>query len=250
MSNPRVADSEILERFAGIVANSLRIEPERVTADAYLSDLGAESLDLLEITMEVEDEFGIIMPQKDILQVGQEVVGPDVLVRDGLITEDGVRFLRSRLPAVDQRGARRGHASRRRQPHFRARRHLGARDPGVARSRAHRLPVVRRCALEGTRGAAAMPGVRDRSRSSRWRRSESPLGGTVPPARAGTHIRRGHASPLTGVGGPRRHEGVPVASSTSGSNSMTAASVGSVASRGDRSGAGVGQSIASRGRSR
>jgi acyl carrier protein len=101
MSDPKAIDSEILERFAGIVATSLRIGRERVTPEAYLSDLGAESLDLLEITMEVEDEFGIIMPQKDVLQAAQEVVGPDVLVRDGLISEDGVRLLRSRLPAVD-----------------------------------------------------------------------------------------------------------------------------------------------------
>jgi acyl carrier protein len=101
MTHPKAADSEILERFAGIVATSLRVGRERVTAEAYLSDLGAESLDLLEITMEVEDEFGIIMPQKDVLQAAQEVVGPDVLVRDGLITEDGVKLLRCRLPAVD-----------------------------------------------------------------------------------------------------------------------------------------------------
>ena len=101
MSHPKAVDSEILERFADIVASSLRVGRERVTADAYLSDLGAESLDLLEITMEVEDEFGIIMPQKDVLQAAQDVFGPDVLVRDGLITEDGVKLLRCRLPAVD-----------------------------------------------------------------------------------------------------------------------------------------------------
>jgi acyl carrier protein len=98
MSNPRVTESEILERFAQIVARSVRIAPERVTAAAYLSDLGAESLDLLEITMETEDEFGILMPQNDILHVGQDVFGPDILVRDGVLTEQGVKFLQRRLP--------------------------------------------------------------------------------------------------------------------------------------------------------
>ena len=98
MSNPTVTESEILARFAQIVARSLRIAPERVTADAYLSDLGAESLDLLEITMETEDEFGILMPQNDILHVGQDVFGPDILVREGVLTEQGVRFLQRRLP--------------------------------------------------------------------------------------------------------------------------------------------------------
>jgi acyl carrier protein len=98
MSNPNVNESDILGRFADIVARSLRIPRERVTADAYLNDLGAESLDLLEITMEAEDEFGILMPQKDILQVAQEIFGPDILVRDGALTEQGAKFLQRRLP--------------------------------------------------------------------------------------------------------------------------------------------------------
>ena len=98
MSNPNVTHPEILERFADIVARSLRIEPQRVTTDAYLSELGAESLDLLEITMEAEDEFAILMPQKDILQVAQEFFGPGVLVHEGAVTEQGAKFLQRRMP--------------------------------------------------------------------------------------------------------------------------------------------------------
>jgi acyl carrier protein len=98
MSNPTVTESEILERFAPIVARSLRIAPEGVTAAAYLSDLGAESLDLLEITMDTEDEFGVVMPQNDILHVGQEVFGEGILVREGALTEQGARFLQRRMP--------------------------------------------------------------------------------------------------------------------------------------------------------
>ena len=98
MSNPKVTESEIFERFAEIVARSLRIDRNRVTADAYLSDLGAESLDLLEITMEAEDEFAILMPQKDILQVAQEIFGPRVLVDQGVVTERGAKFLQRRMP--------------------------------------------------------------------------------------------------------------------------------------------------------
>ena len=97
MSNPTVTEPEILARFAPIVASSLRITPGRVTADAYLCDLGAESLDLLEITMEAEEEFGILMPQNDILHVGQEVFGKNILVRDEVLTEQGARFLQRRL---------------------------------------------------------------------------------------------------------------------------------------------------------
>jgi acyl carrier protein len=98
MPNDTRTDAAILERFAEIVATSLRIDASQVTEDAYLDDLGAESLDLLEITMEAEEEFSILIPQKNILQTAQEVVGEGVLVRDGRLTDAGTRLLRSRLP--------------------------------------------------------------------------------------------------------------------------------------------------------
>ncbi len=95
-----LSEAEVLERFAQVVARSLRIEPALVTPDAYLDDLGAESLDLLEITMEAEEEFNILIPQKNILQTAQEVIGEGVVVRDGQLTEAGVTFLQRRMPEL------------------------------------------------------------------------------------------------------------------------------------------------------
>ncbi len=94
-------DQEILERFARVVATSLRIDPAQVTREANLADLGAESLDLLEITMDAEEEFNILIPQKNILQMAQEVFGAEVLVRDGRLTEEGRKFFAHRMPEVD-----------------------------------------------------------------------------------------------------------------------------------------------------
>ncbi len=100
MATSNVSESEILERFARVVSESLRIDAELVTPDAYLSDLGAESLDLLEITMEAEEEFNILIPQKNILQTAQEVFGPGVLMADGKLTEEGAKFLQRRMPEL------------------------------------------------------------------------------------------------------------------------------------------------------
>jgi len=102
MGQIAMTDQEILEQFADVVVESLRIDRAKVTADAYLNDLGAESLDLLEITMETEDRFNILMPQKNILQVAQEVFGEGVLVGDGRLTEEGMKLLRRRTPEVDR----------------------------------------------------------------------------------------------------------------------------------------------------
>jgi acyl carrier protein len=96
-----MTEQEIRERLAAIVGESLRIDPARVTDDAYLNDLGAESLDLLEITMEAEDQFNVLFPQKTILQIAQETFGEGVLVRDGHLTEEGLKLLRRRTPEVD-----------------------------------------------------------------------------------------------------------------------------------------------------
>jgi len=102
MGQIAMTDQEILEQFADVVVESLRIDRAKVTADAYLNDLGAESLDLLEITMETEDRFNILMPQKNILQVAQEVFGEGVLAGDGRLTEEGMKLLRRRTPEVDR----------------------------------------------------------------------------------------------------------------------------------------------------
>jgi acyl carrier protein len=101
MSNESISHADLYERFASIVATSLRIDPARVTPDAYLDDLGAESLDLIEITMESENEFDILMPERGIFDTAQEVLGHGVLETDGELTDEGRRLLCRRLPEVD-----------------------------------------------------------------------------------------------------------------------------------------------------
>ena len=59
---PNVTESEVFDKFAQIVARSLRIDVAQVTPEVHLTDLGAESLDLIEITMETESQFHIFLP--------------------------------------------------------------------------------------------------------------------------------------------------------------------------------------------
>jgi len=96
-----MSESEILNKFKEIVAKSLRIDASQVTPDKHLDELGAESLDLIEITMEAESRFNIWLPERSILQTAIEVFGPGVLENDGLLTEAGKRLLNRRLPDSD-----------------------------------------------------------------------------------------------------------------------------------------------------
>src|SRR5579884_20285 len=95
---PKMTESEVFDQFAQIVARSLRIDAAKVTPDVYLTDLGAESLDLIEITMETESQFHIFLPDKSILDTAVEVFGSDILEKDGYLTEEGKRLLMRRMP--------------------------------------------------------------------------------------------------------------------------------------------------------
>jgi acyl carrier protein len=55
--------SEIAERVKDIIADKLSVEKSEVTNDAsFTNDLGADSLDTVELIMEFEKEFGISIP--------------------------------------------------------------------------------------------------------------------------------------------------------------------------------------------
>jgi acyl carrier protein len=53
-----------------IIINELGVEPEKVTSDAsFVEDLGADSLDTVELVMAFEEEFGIEIPDEDAEQL-------------------------------------------------------------------------------------------------------------------------------------------------------------------------------------
>lgn len=55
--------SETADRVKKIVVEHLGVEAEKVTEDAsFIDDLGADSLDIVELVMAFEEEFGIEIP--------------------------------------------------------------------------------------------------------------------------------------------------------------------------------------------
>ena len=58
-----MADSQIAERVQAIIVDKLGVEASEVTPEAsFAADLGADSLDTVELIMEFEKEFGISIP--------------------------------------------------------------------------------------------------------------------------------------------------------------------------------------------
>jgi acyl carrier protein len=68
---------EVFERIREVLAERLSVEESDITEEAnFQEDLGADSLDLVEMIMELEDQFGIKIPDEDAQQiqtVGQAV---------------------------------------------------------------------------------------------------------------------------------------------------------------------------------
>lgn len=56
----------IYDQIRDIVVEQLDIEPEKVTPDAsFVEDLGADSLDVVELLMKIEEELDIEIPDED-----------------------------------------------------------------------------------------------------------------------------------------------------------------------------------------
>ncbi|MEI6092929.1 MAG: acyl carrier protein [bacterium] len=54
------------DRLKGIIVDQLGVESEKVTVNAsFINDLGADSLDIVELVMAMEEEFDIEIPDED-----------------------------------------------------------------------------------------------------------------------------------------------------------------------------------------
>ncbi len=62
----RDVSDDIAERVATIVTNQLDVDKEKVKPEAsFINDLGADSLDIVELVMELEEEFDMSIPDED-----------------------------------------------------------------------------------------------------------------------------------------------------------------------------------------
>jgi acyl carrier protein len=74
-------DQELFNRFVKCAVDTLSVEASQVTREAsFADDLDADSLDVVELVMALEEEFGIEVPEEDLADVKTVGQAFDIIV--------------------------------------------------------------------------------------------------------------------------------------------------------------------------
>ena len=95
-----MTDDEIFEKVQAVLEDALGVDDDEVTMEATLGpDLGAESIDYLDIVFRLEKAFGIKIDQAELMP--NDVLTDAAYVEDGKITDRGMAELKAKMPHAD-----------------------------------------------------------------------------------------------------------------------------------------------------
>lgn len=91
---------EILEQVREVMVDALGVDDDEVTDGASLtSDLGAESIDFLDIIFRLEKSFDIKISRDELFP--ENLTADSQYVKEGKLTEAGVEALKEKMPYAD-----------------------------------------------------------------------------------------------------------------------------------------------------
>ncbi len=95
--------NEIFAQVRDVLEDALGVDEDEVTEDATLmGDLGAESIDFLDIVFRLEKVFDIKIPREDLFP-GEALITDTDLITDGKLTAKGIALLKENMPHMDVR---------------------------------------------------------------------------------------------------------------------------------------------------
>jgi acyl carrier protein len=95
---------EITQQVQEVLVDALGVDDDEVTAEATLmGDLGAESIDFLDIVFRLEKAFGIKIPREELFPA-ENLMNNSEFVQNGKLTEKGLTELREKMPHTDITG--------------------------------------------------------------------------------------------------------------------------------------------------
>ena len=99
MSQNLIMEEDIYKELKKAIVETLRVDEGAITPESSLiNDLGAESLDFLDINYRLEQAFGIKMARHFVLEHIEEMYGEGTAIdEDGRLTDKAIELLRIRL---------------------------------------------------------------------------------------------------------------------------------------------------------
>jgi acyl carrier protein len=91
---------EVFSKVQAALVDALGVEDDEVTPEATMvGDLGAESIDFLDIVFKLEKAFGISIPREELFP--DDILTNATYVENGKVTSGGLSELKKRLPWAD-----------------------------------------------------------------------------------------------------------------------------------------------------
>ena len=91
---------QVFEKVRTALIDALGVDEEEVTPEATMvGDLGAESIDFLDIVFRLEKAFNIQIPRAELFP--EDILTNAEYVKDGRVTPAGVQELKKRMPFAD-----------------------------------------------------------------------------------------------------------------------------------------------------
>ena len=91
---------EIYTKVQAVLVDALGVDEEEVTPDAVIrDDLGAESIDFLDIMFRLEKAFGIKIPKGEMMP--ENLANDPNVVQNGVVTPAGISMLKEKMPHSD-----------------------------------------------------------------------------------------------------------------------------------------------------
>ena len=91
---------EVFEKVKDALVDALGVDDDEVTEDATMvGDLGAESIDFLDIVFKLEKAFDISIPRDELFP--DDILTNAEYVQEGKVTAVGIEQLKKRMPFAD-----------------------------------------------------------------------------------------------------------------------------------------------------
>lgn len=95
-------EEEIFDKVRDAFVEALGVDDDEVVMKAkVMDDLGAESLDFLDIVFRIERAFDVKIPRGDLERQAQDALDGEVYEVDGVLTEHALEKLKAVMPEVD-----------------------------------------------------------------------------------------------------------------------------------------------------